>query len=121
VDVLFVRSTIRDTCGDVGRFLFDITVHYVDLLMSWDAGVIVVHDSSAIMAVLHPELFHGASVRVEVETKGEYTRGATVADWLDHWKRPAQTTALRKVDAERFHALYLQYVSDFAAVSFASL
>jgi hypothetical protein len=97
----------------LGRFLFAITQHYVDLLLSWvcaagplvlppiathfvppsalvnadrtdlppacpllppllqDAGVIAVHDSSAIMALLHPEIYAGSRVRVEVETVGE--------------------------------------------------
>ena len=69
-------ADIRDSCGDVGRFVFAITTHYVELLHSWDAGLVVVHDSSAIMALLHPEVFTGSRVRVEVETEGEYTRGS---------------------------------------------
>ena len=66
---------IRDACGAIGEYFFAITQHYVDLLTRWDVGRIVVHDSSAVMALLRPDLFEGAMVRVDVETKGEITRG----------------------------------------------
>ncbi len=44
--------------------------------------------------------------------------GATVADWLGHWKLPPQTLVLQTVDQARFHDLYLQYIADYATVSF---
>lgn len=115
------RERIRSTCGDVGRFLFAITQHYVDLLLSWDNGVIAVHDSSAIMALLHPEIYAGSRVRVEVETKGELTKGTTVADWRGHWGKPPQTLVLQKVNEARFHDLHLGYLQEFVGVDFAAL
>lgn len=39
-----------------------------------------VHDSIALMAALHPELFTTREMAVDVETVGELTRGATVFD-----------------------------------------
>ena len=38
------------------------------------------HDPCAVMALIHPEIFTFADYYVEVETGGEYCRGATVAD-----------------------------------------
>ena len=40
--------------------------------------------------------------------------GATVADWLGHWKRKAQTLVLQHVHESAFHDLYLDYISDYA-------
>ena len=38
------------------------------------------HDPCAVMALLHPEIFTIRSIFVDVETGGEYTRGATLGD-----------------------------------------
>ena len=43
-----------------------------------------------------------------METKGELTRGETVADWLDHWHRAAQTTVLMSVDMDAAFELYIE-------------
>jgi len=67
-----------------------------------------------VMAVLHPEIFASKRVCVDVETKGELTRGATVADWKGHWGREANTTVLMGVDEATFHALYVKYIARYA-------
>ena len=38
------------------------------------------HDPCAVMALIHPEIFTFEDYYVQVETGGEYCRGATVAD-----------------------------------------
>ena len=35
-------------------------------------------------------------MRVEVETKGEITRGMSIADWKGQWNKPKNCTVLRK-------------------------
>ena len=72
---LWCSERIRDECGAIGGYIYAITQHYVDLLMKWKVGRVVVHDSSAVMALLRPDLFRGARTRVDVETVGELTRG----------------------------------------------
>lgn len=52
---------------------------------------------------------------------GHYTTqaliaGATIADWAGHWEREPQTLVLKSVDESAFHRIYLDYLSDFAAV-----
>jgi inosine-uridine nucleoside N-ribohydrolase len=108
------RLRIRDSCGEVGTFIYAITQHYVDLLSKWKVGRIAVHDSTAIMALIRPEIFLGAKCRVDVETSGDITRGVTIADWANHWKKTPQTLVLKKVNSAAFKDLYIDYVSMFA-------
>jgi len=112
------RARIRDECGPVGAYLFSVTQHYIDLLTSWGATVLPVHDAMAVMALLYPALFAGSRVCVDVETKGEITRGATIADWYGHWKRHPQTFVIKSADQAAFHALYVDHLKDFAGVTF---
>ena len=66
------------------------------------------------MAFLHPELFESKTVCVDVETKGELTAGATVADWKGHWQREANTKVLMGVNTAAFHDLYIKYIARYA-------
>ena len=65
------------------------------------------------MAVLHPELFVSKHVCVDVETKGDLTRGATVADWKNAWGRRPNTHVLMSVDGAKFQDLYVQYIGRY--------
>ena len=47
-------------------------------------------------------------MRVEVELRGELTRGMSVVDWRGrYWQRPANCEVLLSVDAERFVREYV--------------
>lgn len=89
-------ASIGDAGGDLGKFLLAATQHYVDLLTKWRVGKIAVHDSTAVMAVLRPELFTGAFARVDVETKGEIARGECACTLTHTYSRahPHAHTAL---------------------------
>eukprot|EP00054_Salpingoeca_dolichothecata_P027948 m.208493 g.208493 ORF g.208493 m.208493 type:complete len:371 (-) comp26086_c0_seq1:4750-5862(-) len=104
------RQRIRQT-GPVGSFMYEITQHYVDLLRSWGSKVVCMHDACAVMYFLHPELFETEHVCVDVETQGKLTRGVTVADWRGHWKRKPQTHMLKDASAEKFHDLFIEYIT----------
>lgn len=95
----------------IGRFCWDITEHYVDLLHKWRADSFV-HDSTAVMAVIRPELFESQKVYVDVSTEG-ITAGVTVADWKGHWGKPAQTTVLMKVDTEGYVEEYIKRIQQY--------
>lgn len=68
-----------------------------------------VHDAVAVVALLHPELLQSKSMYVEIETKGEYCRGATVGHPC------AEANALVQLDIDRdgFAALLVEAVKAF--------
>jgi inosine-uridine nucleoside N-ribohydrolase len=60
--------------GPVGKYMYDVTEHYVQLLTKWNAEV-VLHDPTAIMVMLQPELFKSEFVAVDVEADSKLTAG----------------------------------------------
>jgi len=109
------RDKIR-TLGKIGQFIYDIFQHYVDKYVEWGTPInlIPIHDTCAVMAFLYPEVYtEVARLRVEVETLGEFTRGQTIADWKNVWKKEPQTTVLFKVDQQKFKEYYLFKLSQF--------
>ncbi|MBP7885396.1 hypothetical protein KAZ93_04585 [Patescibacteria group bacterium] len=42
------------------------------------------HDAQTVGFLLYPHLYRGTLMDVQVETKGEYTRGQTIVDTRNH-------------------------------------
>ncbi len=63
------------------------------------------HDPCTIAWILHPELFDGRQINVEIETRGEFTRGMTVADWWRVTDRPANALFIRNLDRDALFRL----------------
>ena len=60
------------------------------------------HDPCAVMALIHPEVFRMRPMRVEVETCGEYCRGATIGDVLGLSGKEPNATVILGVDRDAF-------------------
>ncbi|ABL72067.1 MULTISPECIES: nucleoside hydrolase [Paracoccus] len=70
------------------------------------------HDPCTIAWLLRPELFTGRYINVEIETRGEYTLGMTVADWWRVSGRTPNATFIRDVKADAFFALLTERIGD---------
>lgn len=57
-----------------------------------------VHDPVAIAALVKPEILEMRDLYVQVETSGEYCRGATVGDFFGRAKQPANVKAILNID-----------------------
>ena len=66
-------GTLNDFAAEVMRFL-------VDLSASFGAEGTPMHDPLAIGVLLDPSFVETTHIRVDVETRGEFTRGATVGN-----------------------------------------
>jgi len=69
-----------------------------------------VHDPCAVAALLHPELFTVRELYVEVETAGEYCRGATVGDLRGRTGKAPNARCLMDVDRQGFADLLVEAV-----------
>ncbi len=69
------------------------------------------HDPCTIAWLLHPDLFTGREINVEIETAGTHTTGMTVADWWRVTGRPANALFLGDVDADGFFSLLTERLS----------
>jgi purine nucleosidase len=63
------------------------------------------HDPCVIAYLLKPDLFSGRHINVEIETKGDFTQGMTVADWWGVTGRAANAMFMGDVDADGFYGL----------------
>ena len=70
------------------------------------------HDPCTIAWLLRPDLFAGRLINVEIETRGEFTLGMTVADWWRVSGRAPNATFIRDIDATGFFELLTQRIGD---------
>ena len=69
------------------------------------------HDPCTIAYLIKPDLFSLKEVNVEVETEGDFTRGATVVDYWDVTERIPNVQWAHSVDDEGFFKLLNMYLS----------
>jgi len=72
------------------------------------------HDPCVIAWLLHPELFTGKDVNVEIECESELTMGQTVTDWWHVSGRKANTHFVRGIDADGFYKLLTERLGTLA-------
>lgn len=71
-----------------------------------DRRGVIAADALAMAVAIDPDLVTRSECRhVGVEMDGRLTRGATVVDWAERLKRPAQARIVLEVDADRFASL----------------
>ena len=69
------------------------------------------HDPCVIAYLLRPEVFSGRFINVEIETKGEFTLGMTVADWWGVSNRPPNALFIGHVNEVGFFDLLTDRIS----------
>ena len=98
-------SPLRDFLNDAGR-------HYFELMQTRGRPrAIVMHDPLAVAVALDPGLVRTQAVPVVVETRGQHTRGLTLADFRG---TPGRIGVALEVEAEQFHNDYLAAVARLA-------
>ena len=70
-----------------------------------------VHDPVAIAALINPGILTTRDLYVQVETGGEYCRGATIGDFFGRLKRPPNVRAIMDID----RAAYVDMIVDAVA------
>ena len=94
-------------------FLRDAARHYFDLMQRRGRPrALVMHDPLAVAVALDPSLVKTQDLPVDVETRGEITRGQTVADFRGE---PGRIGVALEVEAERFRRDYLAAIERLAA------
>ena len=68
------------------------------------------HDPCVIAWLLEPGLFSGRHINVEIETKGDFTQGMTVADWWGVSGRAPNAHFIGDVDSDGFYRLLTERI-----------
>ena len=71
------------------------------------------HDSVAVAALVHPEIFTTREAYVEVDYSESYTRGTTLVDGLNNLKLNSNATILETIDREAFLRMTLRSFERF--------
>jgi len=97
--------------GPVARFVRDLAVSGLELLLGLGEEGITLHDPLAVGAALDPTLVSPVPLAVAVETEGALTLGMSVADRRPRARRAAPTCEVALgVDRDRFLALFTERV-----------
>ena len=113
--MLATRCAVTQHGREIMRFLDDSARYYFELMERRYGGrYFTMHDPLAIGAAIDPSLLVTQLAAVDVETRGELTRGMTVADWRGTWKKPSQTEVAIDVDAPRFIGAFLDAMERLA-------
>lgn len=65
------------------------------------------HDTLAVMYHTNPEIFKSEMVHMDVETKGEFTRGMTVADLRAHSTAYKNVNFVSDIDIDKFKKIFM--------------
>ncbi len=113
-DLLGLAQSLANTPRgpELTGFLIDAARHYFELMESRGRPrALVMHDPLAIAVALDPSLVVTRALPVDVETRGELTRGQTIADFRGDAGRIALA---HEVDAARFREDYLKAIERLA-------
>ena len=67
-----------------------------------------VHDAVAVAALIRPEIMTMVDMYVQIETTGDYCRGATVGDKLGVLGKPANARVIMGIDRQKFVDLLVE-------------
>jgi purine nucleosidase len=93
------------------RFAFDALRFYFEFHAEFDGfyGAFV-HDPFVVGAALDPTLARRRATTVDIELGGRLTTEETVADWRNHWGRPANAEVAVDIDADVFVARLVERI-----------
>ena len=72
-----------------------------------------VHDPCAVLSLTHPEIFEMRELYVDIELEGEYTRGATVADFLGSTMQAPNVECVMEIDRDRYVELLVEALKSY--------
>ena len=65
------------------------------------------HDTLAVMFHTNPEIFKSQMMHIDVETKGDYTRGMTLADTRENSLSNKNINVVTKIDLDKFREIFI--------------
>lgn len=96
----------------VGNQAAEIVTGWLEFFYKYPMGIgydgAPVHDPCAVLAVTHPEIFTMKDYYVDIELGGEYTRGATVADFKGGLGKEPNATVVLSIDRDQYIDLLVE-------------
>lgn len=106
-----VISRLRDAKRTVANFAADLLVFFGNTYRNvFGFPAPPVHDPCAVAAVIDPTILHAHTMRVEIETMGEWTTGRTVCDVYGMLGKPANARVGYALDVTRFWEMVISTI-----------
>ena len=90
----------------LGNPIAVVVAEWLDFFYNFHRGIgyagAPVHDAVAVAVLVRPEILTAKDLYVQVETSGDFCRGATIADHYGYHQQPPNTHALIDIDREGF-------------------
>ncbi|MBQ1567715.1 MAG: nucleoside hydrolase [Erysipelotrichaceae bacterium] len=93
-----IRKLNNPVARIVAEWLDFFFIHVSSL--GWKGATL--HDPCAVMSLIHPEIFDIRDYYVDIELKGEYTRGATIADYRGRLGKKPNCRCVVDLNREKF-------------------
>jgi pyrimidine-specific ribonucleoside hydrolase len=108
---------IRAVSNDVAVIVAD----WIDFFYKFhrDIGYLgaPVHDPVAIVALINPDILETRELYVEVETEGEFCRGATLGDYSSLSGKKPNVTAITNIDREAYVEMIVEATKKYSEVT----
>ncbi len=114
-----VTPEIRDRLQQIGNPVTDFVAELMQFFMYTYKEVFgmqgaPIHDACCVMYCMDPTVFECRKLRVDIETKGEFSYGMTVVDMLGVTGREPNVNVALNLDTERFWDLMVDTLKKYA-------
>ena len=103
-----------DRIGAIGSEVAKVTAGWLEFFYGFHRALgyhgAPVHDAVAVAALIRPDLLTFQDLYVEIETTGDYSRGATIGDVYGISNKPANVRCIVDIDREGFVDLLVDAV-----------
>lgn len=106
-------SRFRDAGGKVGALIADSLEFYFKFYLGLGYKGAHMHDPCAVAYLLEPDIFVAEDVYVEIETSGQYCRGATVGDYYNKLHKTPNVKVMFDLDRERYVDMLVAAAASF--------
>lgn len=104
-----------------GSRVSDVVWQWLEFFYKYHCGLgyagAPMHDPCAVMALLYPEIFTVKDYYVQIETLGDYCKGATVPDWHGRLGRAPNAACIMDVDRDAFADKLVELIGRYGEVS----
>ncbi|MBC2855710.1 MAG: nucleoside hydrolase [Cetobacterium sp.] len=103
-------EAMRNSGTEIGKIAADVIEHAFGYHKGSGKVGVPLHDPCAVAYVICPEMFKGEDAYVAIETKGEYTSGATIVDKNNKFGKKHNTKVIYDLDRDKFMSMLLDSV-----------
>lgn len=105
---LAMHEKFKKSNNKINQILADIMDYRIAKTGAEENYTTYMHDTVAVMYHTNPEIFKSQMVHIDVETRGEYTRGMTVADLRQTSTLSKNINFVTDIDTKKFEEIFME-------------